>query len=290
MIAAVSLLVSSSAALAVQTDRYDAFTACPTDHPLLNDPAREAAVCAAAAATGGTLRIGERAISLSPLGVHFATTGFTPDEPDCSQPGACLGRVPGTTVVESEPSVIPVHPGRGKNGKENGNAKGNGHKLKVTIESAGDVVAVSPAFLFGQPVPVFKLPVKLHLQAPWLGNECYVGSNANPVYFGPFVIGPPASFEPLPDPNGLPVEVLAFNDMPLADANLAFPAAEGCGHGKGRGSDRDAEVDELLDLPSPAGRNLLSLPHVDLKFVAAEYDGTPPDGGAAIQAAFDAAE
>lgn len=289
LIAMVSLLVASSAALAVQTNQYDAFTACPTDNPALNDPSREIAVCTAASASGGTLQIRDRAIPLSRLGVQFGSTAFTEDEPDCFQENTCLGRAPGTTTVESEPSTISIHPGRGKSSKE-GNGKGNAQTLKITVESAGDVVSVSPAFLFGLPVPVFKLPVKLHLDTPWLGNDCYIGSNANPIYFGPFVLAPPASFQFLGDPNGFQVETLVFSDMPLGDQNLAIPAAQGCGNGNGRGSSRNADVNELLNLPSPGGQNSLALPHVDLRFVAAGYDGTAPDGGAAIQAAFEAAK
>lgn len=288
MIAAVALLAGSASALAVQTNMYDAFSACPTSHPALNDPSQEAAVCAAATATGGSLQIGGQAIPLSRLGLQFASTATSVDDPECPQPEACFGRAPGSTTLESAPSVISIHPGRG-NGKQ-GNGKGNAQKLTITAESAGDIVAVSPAFIAGLPIPVFKLPVKLHLEAPWLGGNCYVGSNASPIYFGPFVLGPPASFEFNYDPNGLPVELIVLEDMPLADQNLSIPRSQGCGHGKGRGSSRNEDVDELLNLPSPAGQNLLTLPHVQLKFVAAGYIGPGPTGGAALQAAFDAAK
>jgi hypothetical protein len=283
----VVLLVASSAALAVQTDKYDAFTACPTDQPEMNDPSREFAVCAALSADEGSLQIGGQAIPLSRLGVQLASTAVTADEPECSLPNSCLGRVPGSTTVESAPSLIPIHPGRGN--EKVGNGKGNAQKARVTVESAGDVVAVSPSFLFGIPIPVFKLPVKLHLEAPWLGEGCYVGSDENPIYFGPITLAPPASFEFLYDPNGLPVELILLDDMPVADQNLAIPRAQGCGHGQGRGSSRNQDVNELLGLPSPAGQNVLALPHVNLHFVAAGYSGPGPHGGAALQAAFDAA-
>lgn len=79
MIATVSLLAASPAAQAVQSNQYDAFTACPTDHPALNDPSQEFAVCTAATAAAGVLQIGHGAIPLSRLGVQFGSTGFSPE-------------------------------------------------------------------------------------------------------------------------------------------------------------------------------------------------------------------
>jgi hypothetical protein len=179
MIAALSLLMGSSAALAVQTSQYDAFTACPTNHPTLNDPASEFAICVAVSSNGGSLQIGGKTLSVSRLGVQFGATAITARESDCALSDVCFGRVPGSTSVESEPSVIPVNPGRGKAGRDAGSGKGAAQKLKITILSAGDVISFSPGFLFRLPIPVFKLPVKLDLEAPWLGDDCRVGSNAN---------------------------------------------------------------------------------------------------------------
>jgi hypothetical protein len=49
-------------------------------------------------------------------------------------------------------------------------------------------------------------------------------------------------------------------------------------------------VNRSLGLPSPANANEAVFADSNLAFVAAPIDGTPPDGGAAIQAAFDAAK
>ncbi len=42
--------------------------------------------------------------------------------------------------------------------------------------------------------------------------------------------------------------------------------------------------------PSPPGTNEVVLPNSDIAFVVAGFDGTPPEGGAELQAAFDAAK
>lgn len=296
LIAAAAMLAVASPALAVQTNQYDAFSACPTKAPVLNEPASEIAVCAAGVAHGGALKIGALTIPLSQLGVQFGATGLGLEEPECPEPGLCFGRAPGTTTLKSPPSVIniqqPVH-GKGP--------KGKGVSVKVTVESAGDVRAVSPGFLFEAPVPLYKLPIKLHVEAPWLGRECYVGSDDEPIFLTPFVVGPPASVNFGGDPNGFSTEIISLTGMPLMDKAIAIPAAEECGHSYGwrRHGRRhghhwhcleDRLVNDLLGLPSPSGANEVVLPNTDVAFAVAGFDGTPPDGGAELQAAFDAAK
>jgi hypothetical protein len=278
-----AMLAMASTALAVQTTQYDPFSACSTNAPEFSEPASEYAICVAGVAHAGALKIDALTIPLSELNVQFGATGLAAGEPDCPQPGLCFGRVPGTTTVKATPSVIKVKPpGNGSNGK--------GVSVEVTIESAGDVRAVSPGFLFGVPVPLYKLPIKLHVEAPRLGDDCYVGSNDEPIFLTPFVVGPPASFDFLGDPNGFKIEVVTFTGMPLADKAIAMPAADGCGHNHYSYRRSDRFVNDLLGLPSPSGANEVVLPNTDVAFAAAGFDGTPPDGGAELRAAFDAAK
>ena len=286
LLAAVALLAFAPAALAVQTDQYDPFTACPTDNPALNDPASETAFCVAG--TGlGELTIGNRSLSLQRIGIQVAAIGLGREDPDCPQPGFCFGQVPGTTTIEDAPSVFRVGP---PGNPKNNPGKGQALQVKVTLERAGDLSALTPAFLFGIPLPVFKLPTPLHVEAPWLSDDCYVGSNQSPIVLGPFVVGAPASFEFKGDPNGLSVETVTFTDMPLEDGTVAVPQAQGCGHGGGSNAKANAKVDEMLGLPSAAGLNKMVFAHANLAFAYAGFDGTAPDGGAALQAAFEAAK
>jgi hypothetical protein len=292
LLAAVSLLAFAPAAPAVQTDQYDPFTACPTDNPTLNDPASGLALCAAGSGQG-QLKIGDRTLQLGRIGVQFASSALGAEEPACPQQGLCFGQVPGTTTVEDDPSVFSVgskNPwSRWSKGKSRG--KGKGLRLSIAIESAGDVSAFSPGFLFEFPLPLYRLPIKFHVEAPWLDDDCYVGSDEQPIILNPSVAGPPASFEFLGDPNGFPVEQFTFAGVPLVDKQLAIPRARGCGHGHGPHSDAKANafVDWLLGLPSAAGLNEMVLPDTDLSLVGAGFDEVPPDGGAALRAAFEAA-
>jgi hypothetical protein len=286
LVALAALLLSASAATAVQSDQYAAFTACPTDDPRLNDPALETAICAAGSGNA-QLRIGDRTIQLQRTGVQFAATGIGAEEPDCPIPGGCFGRVPDATTVEDDPSVVRV--GAPGNGRSNP-GKGNALQLKITVEAAGDVSAFSLAALFEPSVPLFRLPLKVHVEAPWLGDDCYIGSNQNPIVYEPRVGGAPEGTEFFADPNGFEVEVIVATGLPLADKTVAIPRAHDCGHG-GSGSDARANalVNAHLDLPSPAGQNEVTYPAANLALAGAGFNGTPPDGGAALEAAFEAA-
>lgn len=286
--ATAAMLAIASTAFAVQTNQYDAFTACPTDAPAINEPTAKVAFCGASVAHEGVLKIGGLTLPLSQFGVQFAAIGLGLEEPECPQPGFCFGRAPGTTTVDSPPSVIRVgSPGKGPTGK---GTKGKGVRLKVTIESAGDVRAVSLGFLFEAPLPVYKLPIKLHLEAPWLGRKCYVGSDKEPIFLTPFATGPPESFSLVGDPNGFKTEVMTITGLPMVDKTIAVPAGKGCGHSYHSHRHVDRYVNRLLGLPSPSGANEMGFSNSDIAFAAGAFEGVPPDGGAELQAAFDAAK
>lgn len=295
LVAVAMLLVAVAPASAVQTGQYDHFDACPTGAPELNDPGHEIAVCVFGAAREAKLEIGKVSIPLSQMEAQFATTEIDPEEPECPQLEACLGRVPGTTTLKAPPSVIRFELSHHDHGRGGDHWKGRWRKrtvrLELTVESAGDVRAVSPAFIFGAPIPVYKLPVKIHVEGPGLGRRCYVGSEKEPILLAPMVTGPPGTAEFLTDPNGFKTELLKIIDVPMADTTLAVPAADRCGHGRryGFGALDTRDVNSLLGVPSPAGANTLSLPHSDLEFAVAAIDGTPSGGGAELQAAFEAA-
>lgn len=289
LIALVAMLGLASTALAVQTSQYDPFSRCPTAAPTLNEPASEIAICADGVAQEGALKIGALTIPLSRFDVQFGATGLGVEEPDCPEPELCFGRAPGTTTIESAPSVVRVNPfGHHKKGS------GKGIWVKVTTESAGDVRAVSPGFIFEVPLPLYELPIKLHVEAPGIGRKCYIGSDSKPILLTPLVVGPPTSLDFAEDPNGFHTELLTLTGMTLADKAIAIPKAEGCGHSHHHGhhSHRLADylVNDLLELPSPSGINEVVLQNTDLAFAVAGFDGTPPDGGAELQAAFDAAK
>jgi len=104
------------------------------------------------------------------------------------------------------------------------------------------------------------LPVKVHLENPFLGSECYVGSNAHPIVIEltTGTTSPPPPNKPI---TGSPGEIsfseeeslLTIKNNSLVNNSFAAPGAEGCG---GIFSFLiDPIVNSKLGLPSAAGKN-----------------------------------
>lgn len=104
------------------------------------------------------------------------------------------------------------------------------------------------------------LPVKLHLENPFLGSSCYVGSNAHPIVieFTSGTTSPPLPNKPI---TGKPGEttfneaftIITVKNNELVNNSFGAPGAEGCG-----GIFAflvDPIINAKLGLPSTAGHN-----------------------------------
>lgn len=104
------------------------------------------------------------------------------------------------------------------------------------------------------------LPVKVHLENPFLGSGCYIGSNAHPIVidFTTGTTSPPPPNTPISGNPGelVPNEagnILSIKHNSLVNNSFAAPGAQGCG---GLFSFLiDPIVDSRLGLPSAAGTN-----------------------------------
>lgn len=292
---------------AVQTSQYDEFSACPTDAPLLNDPTHEFAICGSGTVQSGSFTIGDLTIPLS-APVHAQFAGVTPDTEleDCS-PLICLPVSPGSTTLSSEPipiripalQVSPHHqhgsrPPRPRHRHAHAShVNDRTETIVMELESAGDIRHIALDAIFGAPVPEYELPVKLHLRGRFLGSECYVGSDSEPIVLAPLQTVPATSSEFLTDPNGFEVETLKILGATAADDSFSVPAANGCGP-RVRGWRHgfyalDDSIDALFGLPSLPGESEVVFLGSDLALAISGYNEVPPDGGAALRAAFDAA-
>jgi hypothetical protein len=117
-----------------------------------------------------------------------------------------------------------------------------------------------------------ELPVRVHLQNPFLGGKCYIGSASAPIVIA-LTTGsmPPLGVEP--EVSGrfgslLTIgEILAAIGDVVVDNAFAAPGAEGCGGPQSLVVDR--EIDERQALPAPAGHNRVWL-ESDLYIAARE--------------------
>lgn len=106
-----------------------------------------------------------------------------------------------------------------------------------------------------------KLPVKIKLDNAFLGSNCYIGSNSNPIVLKltTGTTSPPAPNEPITGYPGNGTEnasgtLTTFNGTKLVDNSFAVPGASGCG-GLLLSSLVDPFVNSVVGVPAAAGTN-----------------------------------
>ena len=108
--------------------------------------------------------------------------------------------------------------------------------------------------------PALSLPVKVHLENPLLGSECYIGSNSSPIVLN-LVTGttsPPPPNKPIKGKVGelssrAEGGILVIKNNSIVDNSFAAPAATGCGGAFS--SVVDPIINAKIGLPSAAGNN-----------------------------------
>jgi hypothetical protein len=114
--------------------------------------------------------------------------------------------------------------------------------------------------LLGASGTALSLPLKVHLENPFLGSNCYIGSNTHPIVveFTTGTTAPPPPNKPITgNPGTLSVNaaetILTVSNNSLVNNSFAAPKAEGCG---GLFSFLiDPIVNSKLGLPAAAGTN-----------------------------------
>ncbi len=128
-------------------------------------------------------------------------------------------------------------------------------KVTATVELAGPASAttVSVNSLLSEEGTAFAFPVKVKLTNPFLGDNCYVGSDSSPIMID-FTTGTSGA---LRGKNGSRIKfdkngfILTLETDTLVNESFASPGVEGCGVEGGA----DEAINMALGLPSPAGHN-----------------------------------
>jgi hypothetical protein len=120
------------------------------------------------------------------------------------------------------------------------------------------------------------LPVRVHLENPFLGSGCYVGSSSSPLMWNltTGVTAPPAGTAPLTGTAGIVefienAQILKLNNSRLVDNGWSAPHASGCG-GFLIEYLVDPVIDSTVGLPSAAGKNVAQLENVNSVIALAE--------------------
>jgi hypothetical protein len=135
--------------------------------------------------------------------------------------------------------------------------------VTATMELAGPAssVIVSPGKLLTGTEPTLQMPVKVKLSNPFLGSNCYIGSNSNPIKLRLIsgTTSPPPPNTPITGSVGEVSQneattILTFSKSKLVDNSFAAPGANGCG-GILFSWAVDPFVNSIVGVPSPAGTN-----------------------------------
>lgn len=263
VVAAVGAMALASSASAVEhhpKGEFAPFADCP-----LANPAAEA--CIVANTEGGEFVIAKEKVPITKtITLQFGVSGFfgPKEEVIAAEDGNTLTKVPQkvpgglaglvkcneiSNVIERAACEVIFENGvTGVNATTELAAPASAIGLNTLNLAIGSGVALS-------------LPVKVRLENPLLGSNCYIGSNAHPIVIEltTGTTAPPPPNKPITGNPGEAVfsgpeeEILTIKNNTLVNNSFAAPKAEGCG---GVFSFLiDPIVNGKLGLPSAAGQN-----------------------------------
>ncbi|MCW2996321.1 MAG: hypothetical protein JWQ18_3816 [Conexibacter sp.] len=136
----------------------------------------------------------------------------------------------------------------------------------ATAELAGSIQFNYLNFALGLNDPAVVQPIRVHLENPFLGSNCYIGSTAHPIVMKltTGTTAPPAGVTPLVGSPGVlssnPEGTITTNTgVRLVDNSFAVPAASDCGYLPLDKLVITAAVNLKEGLPSAAGNNVADL-------------------------------
>jgi hypothetical protein len=254
------LALGLPATAAAHTGDFAKFNDCPSTTPGV-------AKCLDSVTTGGSIVLGSKTTPIvNPVTLQggfseeneatfskffAASDGNTLSKTPQPVPGGIVGLVP----PESAPLLVKLaYKAIFENGLTGVNA---------TLELArpASEIELSEFNLSVGSGTALKLPVKIHLENPLLGSECYVGSSTNPIIWN-LTTGTTESPTPITGKPGFvsfkdEFEIVEITENELVDNTWAAPEATGCG---GALSFLINPIINLtVGLPSPAGKNSAQL-------------------------------
>jgi hypothetical protein len=157
---------------------------------------------------------------------YAATNGITLAKAPQNVPGGLLGIVPDASSPFLVKALIKFFLENSLTG------------VNSTLELAkpASAIKISENNLAGQIGTALQLPVKVHLENPFLGKNCYVGSEGSPITWNltTGTTSPPAPNTAITGKTGKAEfleegSVLVLNGNKLVDNKWSAPAASGCG-------------------------------------------------------------
>ncbi|GHA86324.1 MULTISPECIES: hypothetical protein [Streptomyces] len=239
------------------------FDRCPVDNPamLATDGDTDIALCVTSTSPNGTIKLGNTTATTGSTNMQFGVIQHPAQGTYTVVPPAAGSLVSGKTTIPGGllgimcPSNIPVVSavcGQITDATLN--------KVTATVESAGAPTEFSLVAGISSG-PIVKLPVRIRLENPLLGSNCYIGSNSNPVLLRPGNLNAPTMGVSLFDgdgtanPDGGSMIQIGLSGAAQGDNQFSVPKASGCG----LGGLLSWAIDLKVGLPAAAGSNNLVL-------------------------------
>lgn len=260
-----ALLLAGSAS--AHTGEFAKFNYCPSTNP-------EAFKCLYSVTYGGKIVLGSKTTPITnPTILQGAYTETNREKKHISK---FLGAVNGGETLTKVPQPVPGGLAGLINCKEIENFLARiacelvfeneltGVNATLELAKPASEIQISEFNLLGGEGVALKLPVKVHLENPFLGSSCYVGSSTNPIIWNltTGTTSPPPGIEPIHGKAGFPElqeknEIVEVTDNELVDNTWKAPEATGCGGAL------SILVDPVIDLavgvPSTPGTNTAKL-------------------------------
>lgn len=240
------------------------FSRCPVDAPamLAADGQDLVASCVSSFSPGGSIKLGNTVATTGANDMQFGVIQDTAAGTFTVVPpagGALVGaptQIPGGLLGLMCPADTPV-----VSFVCNQITDASLNRVMATVESAGAPTEfnLTAGLTTGQ--PIVKLPIRIHLENPLLGSNCYIGSAANPVVLRPQNTTAPSvavqRFDGDGTRNAEGGDMLRFalTGNSQGDSTFAVPKATGCG----LGGSLSWAVNLKTGLPSAVGNNKLVL-------------------------------
>ncbi|MFJ7254658.1 hypothetical protein ACIQWV_19270 [Streptomyces sp. NPDC098085] len=238
---AVGIPLSTSPASAASAQEmggnWAPFTRCPVDDPamLAADGQAEIAICVASHSASGSIKLGNTLATTGANDLQFgvvrnAATGASRIVAPAG--GAIVGaptEIPGGLLGLMCPNGIPVISDICRQLTDN-----SLNRVVATVQSAGTPSNFDLTAGMTGGKPIVDIPVRIHLENPFLGSKCYIGTTSNPVVLRPQNLTTPALASQRFDANGTPNTRGVLNRVALTgnaqgDSSFAVPGVSGCG-------------------------------------------------------------
>ncbi|MFE4212912.1 hypothetical protein [Streptomyces sp. NPDC056844] len=239
------------------------FDRCPVDAPamLATDGDTDVPLCVTSTSPNGTIKLGNTTATTGSTNLQFGVIQHPAEGTYTVVPPAAGSIISGKTTIPGGllgimcPSNVPVVSavcGQITDATLN--------KVTATVESAGTPTDFSLVAGISSG-PIVKLPVKIRLENPLLGSNCYIGSSSNPVLLRPGNISAPTmaasrfNGDGSANPDEGALIRIALSGAAQGDSQFSVPKASGCG----LGGLLSWAIDLKVGLPAAAGSNNLVL-------------------------------